>query len=85
MPPRLALPIPPGDPLKEDWEVFDDSRDYKTEWFRRCTDHIAETRLGGPAVTGLTARRSAPAAHRSCTAWPASVYLTGRRGSGGSA
>jgi len=52
-----CVPVPPADPYgPEGWEIFDSSRDYKTEWFRRCTDHIAAARLGGSAVEGLTAR-----------------------------
>jgi len=50
------LPIPPADPMLEDWEVADTSDDRWTTWFRRCTDHIAAACLGGPAVAGMTAR-----------------------------
>jgi hypothetical protein len=42
-----CIPIPPGDPFYEDWEIFDSSHDYKTTWFRRCADYVVEARLGG--------------------------------------
>jgi hypothetical protein len=48
---RRNIPVPPGDPFVEEWEVFDDSKDYHTVWFRRCTDHVATACLG-PAPDG---------------------------------
>jgi hypothetical protein len=41
-----CIPLPPGDPMFEDWEIFDSSHDYKTEWFRRCNDYVVEAKLG---------------------------------------
>jgi len=49
-------PIPPADPMLEDWEILDMSDDRWTTWFRRCEDHVVEAHLGGPSVTGLIAR-----------------------------
>ena len=48
-------PIPPADPMFEDWEELDLSDDRWTTWFRRCDDHIVTARLGG-SVGSLTAR-----------------------------
>jgi hypothetical protein len=49
-----CVPIPPADPCgPEGWEIFDSSRDYKTEWFRRCKDHVVEAKLGGGGGTKL--------------------------------
>jgi hypothetical protein len=41
-----CIPMPPGDPLVEGWELLDDTKDDRTVWFRRCTDHVATACLG---------------------------------------
>jgi hypothetical protein len=51
-----CIPMPPGDPL-EGWEVFDNSHDYKTTWFRRCTDHVVTACLAGAGRTVVRGAR----------------------------
>jgi hypothetical protein len=41
-----CIPMPPGDPAVEGWEILSDEKDDRTVWFRRCTDHVAEAHLG---------------------------------------